>query len=152
MVCLHPIVGTENTFALCLAALYYAGLLCKWIMSLTRRSAFTGVSVSPQGRVVELDAQQVPHASLSWTVNDELVVEEGVTAAVSRSRFHSWTHRHCHAIPEDKTPTKIHGKCSKKTHFFHNIPTSNLKQNAASGNKLEVFYHSIFSIFHQKCK
>lgn len=56
---------------------------------------------SPERRIVELDPQQVLHADLCWIVNDELVVEEGITAGVTNSCFHHGPHWHCHTIQHD---------------------------------------------------
>lgn len=57
-------------------------------------------TASPQWRVVELDPQQVPHAGLGRVVNDELVVEEGVTAVFTHPCLHPRPHWHCDTIPE----------------------------------------------------
>ena len=55
---------------------------------------------SPKGGVVELDPQQVLHAGLGGVVNDELVVQEVVTAVAARPRIPPRTHRHRHTVPE----------------------------------------------------
>lgn len=59
-------------------------------------------TASPRWRVVELDPQQVPHASLGRVVNDELIVQEGVTVPFPHPRLHSRPHWHGHTISEEK--------------------------------------------------
>lgn len=58
---------------------------------------------SPQRGVVKLDPEQVSHPSLSWVVDDELVVEQRVTIGVTNACFNSRTHRDRHSIPEGQT-------------------------------------------------
>lgn len=55
-------------------------------------------TASPQGGVVELDPQQVPHAGLGRIVDDVLVVQERVSVAVTHPGLHAGAHRHRHAV------------------------------------------------------
>lgn len=66
----------------------------------------SSVWTSPQcTREVELDPQQVPHAGLSRVVNHKLIVEEGVTVALSRPGGHPRAHGHRDPVPKEKTGT-----------------------------------------------
>ncbi len=83
-----------------------------WRANPVRSPDFTA---SPLWRVVELDSQQVPHTSLCRVVNDELIVQQGVTVVFTHPCLHPRPHWHSHTIPEKK---RERGKQTKSSVYF----------------------------------
>lgn len=57
------------------------------------------ILASPQRRVVELDAQQVPHTGLGRVVNDILVVEKRISGVFTHTCLHPRPQWYCDTVP-----------------------------------------------------